>query len=262
MRYGYGHIPDTDLDRQEDMRHRHVAGLLGPNLSQAIPREVDLRWRTRPMDQGITSSCVGHAFVAAIENTLRCRGPYLTNLSPKAVYDYARLWDSKSGLLFDIGCTPRSAMIGIREYGITTEERWPIYKRADGSTNIDELPPFDVFHASSDALVTGHYRSDDGNIVGALKLALAQQFFPVFGMDVDEAFESYDGSDVYGGPSGNLLGKHMMCLCGYGDGHFLVQNSWGPLWGDGGFARIRQDVFATNAVFDRLVLTAVPTTAR
>jgi hypothetical protein len=38
------------------------------------------------------------------------------------------------------------------------------------------------------------------------------------------------------GPGDGGLGGHAVCLVGYAEDYFIVRNSWGKKWGDGGFA--------------------------
>ena len=41
-------------------------------------------------------------------------------------------------------------------------------------------------------------------------------------------------------------GGHAACLVGYTPTHFIVRNSWGQRWGDGGFA-YASDAYAASA---------------
>jgi hypothetical protein len=46
-----------------------------------------------------------------------------------------------------------------------------------------------------------------------------------------------------------VLGSHAAALFGYDEQHFLVRSSWGPAWGDGGYARMTLP-FAAQAVIE------------
>jgi C1A family cysteine protease len=50
----------------------------------------------------------------------------------------------------------------------------------------------------------------------------------------------YYRSGVYSFTQGKSLGGHAVLLVGYNDDgrYFIVKNSWGPDWGEGGFFRI------------------------
>ena len=46
-----------------------------------------------------------------------------------------------------------------------------------------------------------------------------------------------------------MTGSHAAALFGYGPDHFLLRSSWGPGWGDGGYARMSLD-YAAQAVIE------------
>lgn len=57
------------------------------------------------------------------------------------------------------------------------------------------------------------------------------------GFTVYEDFMSYkDG--VYKHKTGNALGGHAVKIVGWGDGYWIVANSWGTGWGMKGFFNI------------------------
>ena len=47
----------------------------------------------------------------------------------------------------------------------------------------------------------------------------------------------------------SVTGSHAAALFGYGPDHFLLRSSWGPSWGDGGYARMSLD-YAAQAVIE------------
>ena len=49
--------------------------------------------------------------------------------------------------------------------------------------------------------------------------------------------------------AGSVDGSHSAALFGYGPGHFLLRSSWGPAWGDGGYARMSL-AYAEQAVIE------------
>lgn len=85
---------------------------------------------------------------------------------------------------------------------------------------------------------------------------LAQGTPIAFAMGIDTAFK-YGGkrAATNGVPfswrpacAGSMPGSHAMLVVGYDDADstFLVMNSWGPGWGEGGFCRLRYDVFGCH----------------
>ncbi|NOT51842.1 MAG: peptidase C1A papain [Chitinophagaceae bacterium] len=88
----------------------------------------------------------------------------------------------------------------------------------------------------------------------AIKENLAQGAPVVIGMMVGQSFmQSMKGQDVWQPESGdeNMMGfgGHAMCVVGYDDtkysGAFLLMNSWGPEWGNNGFAWVNYNDFNT-----------------
>src|SRR4029078_3276887 len=86
----------------------------------------------------------------------------------------------------------------------------------------------------------------------AVKENLAQGAPVVIGMMVGESFmQDMMGKDVWqptpGDESMRGMGGHAMCVVGYDDrkygGSFLIMNSWGPQWGNNGFAWIPYQYF-------------------
>lgn len=86
----------------------------------------------------------------------------------------------------------------------------------------------------------------------AIKENLAQGAPVVIGMMVGESFmQGMMGQDVWNPAPGDEsqmgFGGHAMCVVGYDDkkygGSFLIMNSWGPEWGNNGFAWVRYNHF-------------------
>ena len=55
------------------------------------------------------------------------------------------------------------------------------------------------------------------------------------------SLETFDAASVDG--------SHAAALFGYGPDHFLLRSSWGPSWGDGGYARMSL-AYAAQAVIE------------
>jgi hypothetical protein len=95
---------------------------------------------------------------------------------------------------------------------------------------------------------------NDAIDIHAIKENLAQGAPVVIGMMVGQSFmQSMKGQDVWQPESGdeNMMGfgGHAMCVVGYDDtkygGAFLLMNSWGPEWGNNGFAWVNYNDFTT-----------------
>jgi hypothetical protein len=88
--------------------------------------------------------------------------------------------------------------------------------------------------------------------IRAIRENLSQGAPVVIGMMVGESFmQPMAGQDLWQPQSGDRqmmgFGGHAMCVVGYDDkkygGAFLLMNSWGPEWGNNGFAWIRYGDF-------------------
>ncbi len=93
---------------------------------------------------------------------------------------------------------------------------------------------------------------NDAVDLNAIKQNLSQGAPVVIGMMVGQSFmQSMMGKDVWDPAPGDDqmmgFGGHAMCVVGYNDkqygGSFLIMNSWGPEWGNNGFAWVRYNHF-------------------
>lgn len=246
----FGAIEDEPELAAEDARLRHVGRLLGPSLS--LPESVDVSDHLDGvLDQGGTSSCVGHWFSNAIYLTGQVQGRPVPRPSRRWSYDVARMTETRN-VLIDQGCRPRDCVMGALNHGIVAESRFPW-----DEAKIDERPPIDLDVAGSDALFTGYYRCD-GDIPRLLRQALSSGFVPGLAMQVHEGFGDLGASDVYDEPMGELLGRHMVTVVAYRPGAFKILNSWGTTWADSGFGWISDRFVASPFCGDHYVVTAAP----
>ncbi|CAE8683873.1 unnamed protein product [Polarella glacialis] len=83
--------------------------------------------------------------------------------------------------------------------------------------------------------------SGEDGIMGALVLGAAQYV----SLKVNSGFMSYS-SGVYSNSNGKVLGGHAVTGLGFGvesgQKYWLIQNSWGTNWGQGGFAKVVRGV--------------------
>ena len=251
-RFGRGHIPDHDRDVARDLRERPAHALVG---ATPAAQNVDYTaFMGAIFDQGATSSCVGNASSKSLGTRAAIEGKKLPVISRKAIYDVARLIDGPYQQLSDDGSRPAAAYLGMREYGVVSEERWPLLEE-----RVNDAPPFDVFLHGLEGLLPDYYRiAAGGGCAQLIRRALAQGYCPTFAMPVDDAYESYDGSAVFDRLQGPSLGGHYQCVVGCVTGAILVAGSWGTGWGLRGLARIADAFFDSSAVTDIFVPTTSP----
>jgi C1A family cysteine protease len=86
------------------------------------------------------------------------------------------------------------------------------------------------------------FLGDEDDLVAEICAAVRANSVPVIVVPTFDNFMAFTGSGVYT-PAGQSRDAHALCVIGYevtaGSGVWIVQNSFGTDWGDGGFARIR-----------------------
>jgi hypothetical protein len=76
-------------------------------------------------------------------------------------------------------------------------------------------------------------------------------------MQVTPQFETLSASDTYTGTAtGAFLDNHAMCIIGYDEAGFIVENSWGTVWCDQGCFHLPNDV-AVRDVFQAWAITGI-----
>ncbi len=245
-RMGYLRDPDDSRDFPASAKFGAPRNL----PSSALGLKAHVR---RINDQQQSESCTGQAIQKAVDTRLRCLGiPNLPEPSALAPYTFGRkAGSSKDSALEDVGCYPRDVMTACRDLGMPSEAEWPFDMR---KVNVE--PPWDVIQAATKFLMfrwwritaSGSSRSDQ------VANALVQNYPVIFGLELDEAFMDYRGGTIKG-PLGAGVGGHMLCILGYRSGvdglrEFLIVNSWGESWGEGGFCWIHENVICSDRATD------------
>jgi len=133
---------------------------------------------------------------------------------------------------------PSDDWTGIAKWGVAAYEDRP----TSNSTANDE-PKLGLVESASELILTGAFRIDSVGTsrIAAMKTALANGFPIAIAIQVDSAFENWDGKNPLGAPDpNNLLGGHYIYITSYdtlsnGSTIFGGPNSWTTRWGDQGF---------------------------
>jgi hypothetical protein len=243
----YGYKKDREDHGMPDITDLHHKFKL-----VTLPRSVDYRDQVLAgpgiMDQGQVGSCVGHATDGACETRLIIAGTPISHRSPVWVYDVARCIErarvnvgvpnQELPPLEDIGSMPSDAWTGIAKWGVAAYEDRPTSNR----TANDE-PKLGLVESASELILTGAFRIDStgSSRIAAMKTALANGFPIAIAIQVDAAFEMWDGVNPIGAPDPRaILGGHYIYVTKYetlsnGKVVFGGPNSWNIDWGDGGF---------------------------
>jgi C1A family cysteine protease len=233
-----------------------------------LPLAVDLKPFTEAVeDQGDYGSCVGHG-VASTAETMFMRVQEPVNLSPMYAYYNGRrraqeLWGEP---ITDGGTYTRAALSAAGKWGLARETAWPYQ-----TSPVNQQPSEAAYADGATRLVTRYETcgATGRDMIADIKVAVASGYPVVFGVPLVSAFYRVkgplsthhaqypsDGSDLMKDP--NYVGNHCMHIIGYDDGlqAFIVENSWGPGWADGGFVALSYEHIRANA-FDCYVMREV-----
>ncbi|XP_020247061.1 ervatamin-B-like [Asparagus officinalis] len=211
------------------------------NMSD-VPPSVDWRAKgavTGVKDQGQCGCCWAFSTVGATEGLIQIKKGNLTSLSEQQLVDCVTGGVTRG---CEGGLMDEAFEYIIQNKGIASEETYP-YTATEGTCNTD---------ATSAATITG-YEKVPANSEEALMAAVATQPVSVAIDGGGPDFKFYSRG-VFTGPCGTDL-DHAVTLVGYGteesaDGtkYWLVKNSWGETWGEGGYMRMARDVGAPEGL--------------
>ena len=241
--YSHGYRIDGYLQPEPGASSPELSITATPDL----PESVDFRPHCSVVeDQGSVGSCTANAIVGALEYLMnRSFGDHV-NLSRLFVYYNARRFSDQEGV--DAGATMHHAMAGLLAHGACLEDHWP-YDKARWN-----LRPHEVCYHRTVQLPSLHYANVSPGI--ERKYVIASGLPIIFGMGVPEQLMMVEGAKtghMPAPPDGHwepASGGHAMLIVGYDDrkNAWLVRNSWGSNWGDGGH------VWIDYAVMDHYAL--------
>ncbi|MFD2079859.1 Cysteine protease, C1A family [Actinopolymorpha cephalotaxi] len=221
----------------------------GGRATNKLPPKADLRqWCSSVEDQGELGSCTANAACGIMEYyQRRASGKYI-DLSRLFLYKVTRDFLGVKG---DTGAYLRSVMGALAAFGSPPEKYWP-YDVA----KFDDDPPAFAFAFAQNYQALQYFRLDPAGTNGEDTLAevrshLAAGIPAMFGFTVYESIQkpASPGDIPFPSAKENVLGGHAIAAVGYDDkrkvtnpgdnttqtGAFLIRNSWGDSWGDGGY---------------------------
>lgn len=225
------------LRRMMGDRSREIAGQepIEPRVTDSIPESID--WRNVEGHNYVTSvkdqtkecgSCVAFDAVATLESLI-C----IEEERPDEDFDLSEMDIFMcGGGICSYGWANGSACLYMDYYGVPDEYCWP-YVPED--TSCDQS-------CSNKALRA--VQIDDAGFILGPDYKAAISFAPIMTtMKVYDDFASYRGGIYeYDGIS-EFLGMHSICIIGYDKlgetEYWIVKNSWGTTWGEGGYAKIK-----------------------
>jgi C1A family cysteine protease len=190
-------------------------------------------------DQGQLGSCTANG----IYNTLKCcYGPGCGEPSRMWIYwQEPKKENPAQEPVQDEGADAADGCLIINQLGVCSETFFPY--QMDEKGNVVNFGQDPSPQAVSDALLhrypmfrnITHGHSKLHNI----QMAIASKMPVMIACLVFSNFESESVRDygILSMPTADdqLLGGHEMMICGYHPGYLVIQNSWGPNWGQNGF---------------------------
>ncbi|MFZ4285720.1 C1 family peptidase [Variovorax sp. HJSM1_2] len=231
------------------------------------------------LDQGSEGACTGFGLACVINymRWVRAQNPAkMESVSPRMLYTLARRHDEYDGENYD-GSSCRGAIKGWFNNGVCLETDWPytpdntqaakygfaeraaqntlgVYYRID-TKSITDLQAAIAQHA---AIYVSAFTHDGwGNV--ASKPITAKAAKTTKGKKTSTATVSHATLPEIifdGRPSQS--GGHAFAIVGFNTRGFIVQNSWGPDWGQGGFAVLSYLDWLANGMDAWVVAMGVP----
>jgi C1A family cysteine protease len=152
------------------------------------------------------------------------------------------------GELENTGTYIRLGMSVANKYGICLEKYWPY----DVST-WNKMPSFIAMQKATARKIRNYYsitETGDSRIEIIIQ-ALRAKHPVVFGAEVSKEWQSYNGKYTLGPTTKNSLGGHAMVIVGHTpEKGFIIKNSWGSSWGEGGFGYVDYDFIKASRTQD------------
>ena len=223
----YGWV--RDIPDQRDLRY-----VPPPALGAALPARTDLRAGFQPAyNQGLLGSCTANAIAGSLQ-FLEAREGAADPIMPSRLFIYYNERVIEGTVRSDSGAQLRDGIKSVAKDGFCPEPLWPYLVE-----RFEKRPPKGCYEVAAGERVSRYLRLDQSP--AALLSCLASGFPFVFGFSVYESFESprvaQTGVVRTPRPGETLVGGHAVVGCGYDlpARRFIVRNSWGEAWGDGGY---------------------------
>lgn len=241
----------TDLAEEEmsALRGNHKATLLRSatpraapdHLLGSAPKDAAIDWRERGVvtpvkNQGSCGSCWAFAATETLESAVAIATGELLELAPQEFVSCAENPNKCGGTGGCAGATAEIAFEYAAANGVVREQDYP-YTAQDGSCGAGALMP-------AAANVTGLVRLPRNELKPVINAIL--RVGPVV-VSVSADWASYEEGILPASECATDI-DHAVQLVGIGydeklDMHYyLVRNSWGPSWGEGGYIRLERQL--------------------
>lgn len=219
-----GYLPSPPDDR--DYTLEKVCAL----FVEELPEEYRVEGNIPVLNQGNNSDCVAHSIaVATAYGQYKINGQY-NDLSRGYIYGNRRPTDCQTE-----GMYVRQALKNFNHDGDCLNSKFP-YRGTypQMKAKIAEKPE-EYAEAAAPHKITNYFRLYSEEEV---KRALMLQGAVVVGITVYDTFGEHIGIPT---KDSKKKGGHAMCCVGWNKEGWIIQNSWGSLWGDKGFCYLPYD---------------------
>jgi hypothetical protein len=225
-----------------------------PGLLPVPPVLVNCSRVPEILDQGQEGACTGFA-LAAVANFLLHNQGQSRRVSPRMLYEMARRYDEWPGEWYE-GSSARGAMKGWLRHGVAQRSLWG--DKLCGTKNMTPAVVRDAMKCPGGAYYRVNHRQ-----VRDMHAALAEVGILYATLMVHEGWfepgpgvstiEYLDGSKKKTlklpiiTRKGRADSGHAIAIVGYAEQGFIIQNSWGTTWGNGGFALLPYEDYMLHA---------------
>jgi len=208
-----------------------------PPVGVVPPPAFRARAQLPVLDQGASSACTGFALATVVGHLLRQSGRATdADVSPWMLYSMARRYDEFPGAA-DAGSSLRGALKGWHKHGACARGLWP----AIGMPRATNVPGEDWWLDAVNRPLGAYYRLDPRAITD-MHVALHEAGILYASAVCHAGWLARPPAAARAGwviPPRKARpgdGGHAFAIVGYDARGFLVHNSWGEGWGDGGLA--------------------------
>ena len=234
-----------------------------PKLVGVSTGDVDLRRYCTETNQLQLSACAGNAtgdsieILDSIDEEVLAQSEGRSPAPPIQVsrlYIYSMARDEEDEIDQDNGTHISTCFDILSRFGVCDENVWPYDDR-----KVFVRPSIKALRQATGHKIHSYYHLDatgDARISEIIS-ALRANHPVVFGTNVEQSFNSYDGGSIIQPPTGAVEGAHAMIIVGWLSARnaFIVKNSWGNGWGDNGFAYFSPEYITWSETWDLWVPT-------
>jgi C1A family cysteine protease len=204
-------------------------------------------------DQGSLGSCTAHAVIGLVEYLLRSGNGSREDMSRLFLYRTTRRLLGWTG---DTGAYIRSTIKAMVVFGVPPERLWQYWpSELDTEPDAFLYSYAQTFKASTYVRLDAYTSTPEENCE-MIKRSLLDGFPVAFGFPVYSSINEvgpHNGFEIpYPKPHDDLEGGHAVLAVGFDDSRkaFIIRNSWGATWGEGGYAYLPYEYFEQGLAVD------------